>query len=442
MSEKVDILVLGATGYTGRLITKYLANHPQKAHFSLALGARTASKLRTVAEECGLQNSVKLISVDVTNPEDVENAVKQTRVVINTVGPYWTWGTPVVQACIRNSVHYVDLTGETAWVKQIIRRFDYSATKTGSVIVPSCGFDSIPSDISAHLANKTLKSLHLSPGNSTSSQAMKGGVSGGTISSAFTTFEKVPRRLLKESGLQYSLSPYVGIIKPEFRAIYKLPILGEATLIGGPFVMAPTNKHIVQRTWGLLEYEAREKKTKEAELTRYGPQFSYDEFMQTNGVVSALLLTTALIIGFGALVISPVSPLRAIAKKLLPQAGEGPMPADLEKGFLKLTNVTSAASSPDVQVKTVIRGKGDPGYLLTAIMISESALSFILPPPSESKDLKPPGQNNNIHALPSFARQGGILTPMTAFGDVLIKRLEESQRFSFSSSFIGHSKKD
>lgn len=138
------------------------------------------------------------------------------------------------------------------------------------------------------------------------------------------------------------------------------------------------------------------------------------------------------------------------------------MPADLEKGFLKLTNVTSAASSPDVQVKTVIRGKGDPGYLLTAsksscyliiiktkvscvcllVMISESALSFILPPPSESKDLKPPGQNNNIHALPSFARQGGILTPMTAFGDVLIKRLEESQRFSFSSSFIGHSKKD
>lgn len=97
MSEKVDILLLGATGYTGRLITKYLANHPQKAHFSLALGARTASKLRTVAEECGLQNSVKLISVDVTNPEDVENAVKQTRVVINTVGPYWTWGTPVVQ---------------------------------------------------------------------------------------------------------------------------------------------------------------------------------------------------------------------------------------------------------------------------------------------------------------------------------------------------------
>ncbi|PPQ99762.1 hypothetical protein CVT24_009665 [Panaeolus cyanescens] len=439
MSEKVDILVLGATGFTGRLITRYLANHPQKAHFTLALGARTASKLKAVVEEYGLQDSVKLISVDVTNPQDVENAVKQTKVVINTVGPYWSWGTPVVRACVRNSVHYVDLTGETAWVKQIIREFDFFATKTGSIIVPSCGFDSIPSDISAHLANKTLRALQLYPGTSTSSQLMKGGVSGGTLSSMFTIFEKVPIRLLKESSMPFSLSPFIGIIRPEFKAIYKLPILGEKTLVGGPFVMAPTNKHVVQRTWGLLEYGAREKRTKEAELLRYGPDFSYDEFSQTKTVVSALVLTTALIIGFGALVISPI---RAILKKVLPQPGEGPSESVMENGFLKLTNITSAASSPDVQAKTVIRGKGDPGYSLTAVMIAESALCFILPPVSEAQNLKPAGQNNMVHALPPLARQGGILTPMVAFGDTLIKRLEDTGKFTFSSSIVGQSKSD
>ena len=151
MSDKSDILVLGATGFTGNLITRYLSVHPQRSQFSLALGARSPRKLNALVKKLNLSEpSVKLVLVDVTDEVDVERAVCSARVVINTVGPYWLWGTPVVRyvstefmkyfvnwfmpdiifffarSCVRNGVHYVDLTGETHWTKKIIREYVFS----------------------------------------------------------------------------------------------------------------------------------------------------------------------------------------------------------------------------------------------------------------------------------------------------------------------------
>lgn len=124
MSDKTDLLVLGATGFTGRLITRYLSVHPQRSVFTFAVGARSSAKLQKLLEELNLQNvsTIRTVQVDVTNPADIERAVKSTRVVINTVGPFWRWGTPVVEACARHGVHYVDLTGETVWIWRIIRQ--------------------------------------------------------------------------------------------------------------------------------------------------------------------------------------------------------------------------------------------------------------------------------------------------------------------------------
>ena len=98
MSDKFDVLVFGATGFTGKLITRYLSTHPQRSQFSLALGARSPKKLKALVEKLNLsESSVKLVQVDVTKEADVERAVRNTRVVINTVGPYWLRGTPVVR---------------------------------------------------------------------------------------------------------------------------------------------------------------------------------------------------------------------------------------------------------------------------------------------------------------------------------------------------------
>jgi len=146
-----------------------------------------------------------------------------------------------------------------------------------------------------------------------------------------------------------------------------------------------------------------------------------------------LFLTTAVIVAFAALFIKP---LRLIIKRFLPQSGDGPSDESMQKGFFNVTNITTSTSNPPVHVKTIIKGKGDPGYLLSAIMISESALCFLLPLVSVSSKSASTSENNNIHTLPVHAQEGGILTPMTAFGDVLIQRLEETGRFEFSSSIL------
>lgn len=234
MPDKTDLLVLGATGHTGRLITRYLSQHPHRNSFTLAVGARSLTKLQRVLEEDNLRDdsSIHIVQVDVTKEVEVERAVKSTQVVINTVGPYWRWATPVVKACTKFGVHYVDVTGETVWIRHIILQcvylswlqheflthlrhsYDFAATKTGSIIVPSCGFDSVPSDLAAYLSNKTLKSLRtpLDVGTSTSAFKLRSGISGGTFSTIMTMLEDVPKKDLKDSGAEYSLSPGMALL--------------------------------------------------------------------------------------------------------------------------------------------------------------------------------------------------------------------------------------
>jgi short subunit dehydrogenase-like uncharacterized protein len=123
MSPKTDLLVLGATGFTGRLIIRYLSHHPQRSAFTFAIGARSPTKVKTLLQDLGLQDSsIDFVQVDVTSKTQVENAVENARVVINTVGPYWRWGTLVVEACAKIGVHYVDLTGEVPFLRRIIFR--------------------------------------------------------------------------------------------------------------------------------------------------------------------------------------------------------------------------------------------------------------------------------------------------------------------------------
>lgn len=436
-TKSSDVLLLGATGFTGTLITRYLCAHPQRHLFTFAIGARSQSKLDALVQKLDVPSSVQLVQVDVTDKHQVEEAVKSTRVIINTVGPYWKWGTPVVAACVRNGVHYVDLTGETPWVKYIINRYDYYATITGSIIVPQCGYDSIPSDISAFLANKTLKahSPSLNLGTSTTAHKIRGGVSGGTLASAMTAIEEVPRYERKEASLPHSLSPIVGVKPSRPQFWYNLPIPGANEIYGAFFFMQPTNRALVQRTAGLLELEAiMHGDRKEAQLERYGSNFSYDEFVVMPSKLVSTMVTTAFVIGVGMLVL--VRPFRWLVKKLMPQPGEGPSEEQMRNGFMQCTNLAVSDSSPPVHVQSVVKGHGDPGYSLTAIMISESALSIILPPPSQTESLKTRTEETQIHNLGVLARQGGVLTSMTAFGDVLIKRLEETGKFEFSSCVV------
>ncbi|KAK7057760.1 Sacchrp-dh-NADP domain-containing protein [Favolaschia claudopus] len=424
MAKKPTILILGATGFTGKLISHYLAGHRDGALFNLALGARSKARLDAVVAALDIGTSVELHVVDTTQEEQLEAilAKKEVTVVINTVGPFYLWGTPVVKACVKHGVHYVDLTGEPHWVKRIITTYHYAASKTGAIIIPASGLDSMPADLVPYIACKTLRShnsdQHVGIDTSLSAYSIRGGFSGGTINTGITMLEQVQKEELRVAGLDYSLSPCVGKPPPRRPLIYRLFVPDiRKTIIGATYFMAHPDRSVVQRSWGLLELEAAENKSQ----IHYGPAFQYDEFMVTGGTVRAVILTVGMAIGLGAML---VAPLRWLIKKVLPKSGDGPSESVRNNGYLKITNITTAVPSSGaspLQVKTVLTGKGDPGYKLTSVLISEAALALAL---------------NDRNALPAIGRRGGVLTPATALGDVLIDRLTASGQVTISSEII------
>ncbi|KAG8718560.1 hypothetical protein FRC08_004976 [Ceratobasidium sp. 394] len=152
--KRYDILVIGATGYTGRIVVEYLSTRKAALSLLVALGGRTHSKVQKLA---GGHTNWEAVYVDVSDEDSVLAAVEKSRVVMSLAGPWWTHGSTVVRACARYGVHYVDITGETHWVAKIIEEYDFLAYKTGACIIPGAGFDSIPSDLAVYLSTRTLE---------------------------------------------------------------------------------------------------------------------------------------------------------------------------------------------------------------------------------------------------------------------------------------------
>ncbi|KAG6382104.1 Saccharopine dehydrogenase-domain-containing protein [Boletus reticuloceps] len=432
----LDILLLGATGYTGRLIARYLATHPQRTAFSFGLAARSDPKLKALVREYADLAEIPAFVVDVTNADDVDRVVQRARVIINTVGPYWRWGTPVVQACVRHGRHYVDLTGEAPWVRDIIVGFDFAASHSGSVIVPCAGLDSVPSDVLAYLGNRTLKAFAgpaTTVDTSTSAWELSGtGISGGTFLSILSHLEDVPKHKWEEARRDFALSPIKGVKSPPRKVFYLLPV-SKPPVQGALYLMSIVNLQIVQRSWGLFELATRNPRlvldtsrqsSGEHEDTTglsYGSQFKYEEFLALPSRLHSLLVMLSLVIVAGAMWLFP--PVRWMARRLMPRSGDGPPEEQFEAGALKITNITTSlpnAEGRTTTVRTTFRGKGEPGYFLSSIIIVECALSLVL----------------EADHLPSFAKRGGVLTPMTAFGDVLIERLKTSGRITIESEVV------
>ncbi|OSX61816.1 hypothetical protein POSPLADRAFT_1047071 [Postia placenta MAD-698-R-SB12] len=422
-----DILVLGATGFTGRLVTRYLASHPARSSFTFAIAARSKSKLDELKRNLQLDDAIRVLQVDVTQPTQVEDAVKSARVVINTVGPFWKWGDPVVRACALNGRHYVDLAGETHWIRRMIWKYDYVATKNNAIIIPCCGFDSVPADLLVLLANNVLKDTvgpQAELGRSLTVYKMKGGLSGGTFSTIMTVTE-IPPDEIRLSMEDYSLAPGIrGAPTPGPKLFHRVPLTSPRRY-AMPWFMGGTNRAVAQRTWGLHALAARAGNAQDDAARRvYGPRFTYDEGLQPGGISSflpVLLMSVVYYLSLAAFFFLP--PVRWVVKHLAPASGEGPSEEDMKNGWFEATNYTASApraGEPEVHVKTVMRGSGDPGYELTSVMIGESALAILLDKAS----------------LPALANQGGILTPASALGEVLVRRLEATGRVQFESTVV------
>ena len=393
MQKDIDIIIYGATGFTGKLCVKYFQS--LNTTVTWAMAGRNLIKLEKVAKEN--QTNVEILIADSDDEKALDNLTSRARVILSTTGPFHRYGSKLVASCIKNHTHYVDITGENFWVKGLIEKHHKEASAKGIRIIPSCGFDSIPSDLGTFFAAKALsqpikriESFH----------SYQGGASGGTLETMFSMGEldlgddlTDPFLLNPEdsySNKQKQLSSdRVGIAKkPEIKAW------------SGPFIMATANTRVVRRTEALLALRQES----------YGADFTYQEHAFHKSWFSAaksLVLT-----GLSVLVL--LSPLKRLVKPFLPKPGEGPSESVQENGWFDCKYIVETEEG----TKKVFNmsGKGDPGYKVTSKLVSECALCLI----------------EDLERLPGGSEYGGVLTSAAGLGSPLITRLKKA-----GISFLG-----
>ncbi len=392
-----DVVLFGATSFVGRLCAQYLAR-AAPPDVRIALAGRSRQRLDELhASLGGPAADWPLLVADANDASAVSELAGSTRVLASTVGPYRSYGMPVLEACARAGTHYADLAGEVLFMREAIDRFDDIATDSGARIVHTCGFDSIPSDLGVLALHDAVTAADDGQLQDTVLvvRAMKGGPSGGTIASLKDTVDKArsDRRLARLLADPYALSPDrqaepdLGA-EGDMRGIQHDQQLGMWT---GPFIMGTINTRVVRRSNALQGHA-------------YGPQFRYREVMGFSAGPLGALQAGAVAGGVGALAIGlTVAPTRAVLDRLLPSPGDGPSERQRDNGFFRIDIHTSTSSGAHYRCR--VAAQGDPGYKATAVMFSESSLCLALDG----------GQ------LPVRA---GVLTPATAMGDVLAKRLQ------------------
>lgn len=402
-----DVVVYGATGFVGKLTAAYLAKEASAVR--VALAGRNRAKLEELKSALGAAAADwPIIVADAADPTSVEALAASTKVVATTVGPYRKYGMPLVTACAKAGTHYADLTGEVGFVREVIDSLGEIATASGSRIVNSCGFDSIPSDLGVFALADGVRRDGAGELEETKLivTGLKGGVSGGTIASLLGQTDDVKsdpalRRLVNDP---YSLSPDRD----------KEPDLGhrrdtrpirrddDTDRWLAPFVMAQYNSSVVRRSNALQAWA-------------YGRNFHYDEYIgfKNNplGLGAAVAVTAGLGIFIGATMLRPT---RALLDRVLPGPGEGPSEKVQRNGYFTLE--IHARTSMGARYVASVTGKKDPGYAGTAVMLGESVLALAL----------------DDDALPPAA---GVLTPAAGIGQPLIDRLRR-HGFTFDVNSI------
>jgi len=397
--RELDIVVFGATGFVGRLVAQYLAEHASTG-VRIGLAGRSRERLSVVRDALGPRaERWPLMVADIRNPGSLAVLAEATRVVATTVGPYYRYGLPVVEACAKSGTDYVDLTGEVLFVRDSLDRYNELAASSGARIVHSCGFDSIPSDLGVLLLFERARADDAGELEDTTLvvTSMKGGFSGGTIDSMRASAEAVSadRQLRRVLADPYSLSP-------DRQAEPDLGAQGDAVGIRhdpelgvwvGPFVMAGYNTRIVRLSNALQSWS-------------YGPRFRYRECMSFGTGAAAPVRGAALSAGLAGVVVGMgFGPTRAVLGRFLPSPGEGPSEESRRNGRFRMEIRTR--TSTGARYRCVVAAQGDPGYQATSVMLGESALCLAF----------------DRDRLPARV---GVLTPATAMGDALVDRLRSA----------------
>lgn len=384
--KKFDLVVYGATGFTGKLVVEYLSQqYPSSDQLKWAMAGRSIDKLRQVRDELGVHQDIPLVVADAEDHASMQAMVNSARVVLTTVGPYQLYGSQLVQMCASSGTDYVDLCGEPVWMHQMIKAHEQNAKNSGARIVFSCGFDSVPFDMGVlYLQQAALKesgkALNKIRGRV---RKMKGTFSGGTGASFKATFKAAQQ---DKAVFKLLVDPFS--LTPDFRGpeqpFGNKPILEEDLgSWSAPFVMATVNTKNIHRSNLLMSHQ-------------YGEDFIYDEMLFTGPGER------------GQAIANQIAQDKSFASEDGPKPGEGPSKEAREAGCYDVLFIGELEDGSFL--KTSVSGDLDPGYGSTCKMISECALCLL----DEAKD-----------------QTGGIWTPASAFGDKLIARLQANAGLRF-----------
>ena len=366
-AKPLDLLVWGATGFTGRLVAEYIASRYGDS-LAWGIGGRdqeTLERIRSSLRDKG--GAVDLVVADSRNAAEMEQLAQRTRVVCSTVGPYARFGSPLVEACTAQGTHYCDITGEPQWIRKMIDAHEQKAQDSGARIVHCCGFDSIPSDLGVWFLQEQFKLRTGQPCDEIKLRVrkLKGAASGGTAASLVNLIveAKADRNIARVLVDPYGLNPTETRRGPDDRDQSGPRFDPDVNAWTAPFVMAAINGKVVRRSNALMNFA-------------YGEEFQYSEAVTTGRGLRGWLRAAIATGGLAGLVAGARFELsrKLLEKYVLPKPGSGPSESQRENGYFELILVGKTAGNPTTTLRGRIRGKRDPGYGATCRMLGESAL--------------------------------------------------------------------
>ena len=401
---KDDLIIFGSTGFTGKLVVEYLIKNYglENKKFTWAIAGRDKEKLEELKQSfIGIDPqsvNIRTYIADSFNSKSLDVLTSSCRIIISTVGPYLNYGLPLVESCVKNHTNYCDLTGEVPFIRESIDLFHEKALKNKCKIIHSCGFDSVPSDLGVLLLQRDCleKFNKVCDNVSLHVRSIRGGISGGTISSMINIKKYIHSHSDKIDVLKspYSLNPMdkikSNVMQPVLKSVRWDNALNKWT---SPFLMSGINTRIVHRTNAVTEF-------------CYGKNFRYNEVSSFDKGINGFLKAFSMLIILFFLQLSLRTNLLIwiLKKTTFPKPGEGPSKDIMKNGFFKMKIIGFISKIRKNSV--TVTGDSDPGYSATAKMLTESAICILL----------------NENKIP---KKHGVLTPASGIGLILIERLKK-----------------
>ena len=396
--KQFDIIIWGASSFTGKLVTEYLFNKFGSSKIKWAIAGRDLGKLKKVRSQVADKN-IPIFIADSFDEESLLKFVKKTKVICSTVGPYSLYGTKLVKLCVENYTNYCDITGEAHWIRTLIDNFHEEAKSKKIKIVNSCGFDSIPSDMGVYFIQNEMKKIYKTYAKSIKMRVagIRGGISGGTYSSLNNLLKEAytDKSIFKVLNNPYGLNPKDKMDGLDKKDLRKIIFDKESNSWIYPFIMAGINTKIVRRSNALINFQ-------------YGKDFRYDEAMIAGKGISGFWKAILAVFPLAMVGLNPNSFLKKIINSFMPKPGEGPGIEKRKNGFYNLRFYITIDKKRKAFAKVI--GDSDPGYGSTSKMLAESAISL---------------------AFDNLPGNYGVITPSFAMGDKLLKRLKENAGLSF-----------